>query len=169
MNIKKVKKVVILIFLIILTCNIFYVNSDKYKLEKLYINPIKVNQSYKEYTYNEYDNHVTILTYNGFDNIVIIPEHIKNKPVYAIDDSAFYGNRYLEKVVIPNSVIRIGHQSFIGCGKLQEVTLPKNIIDLGEWSFKGCTNLKKINVKKESKTDKVLKKTSFKKYINYKD
>ena len=50
---------------------------------------------------------------------------------------------------------------------LKEVTLPNKVIDIGKWSFKGCPNLQKIYVKKNSKTDKVLKKSSFKKYINY--
>ena len=147
---------------------VMYKNSYKYKLSHLYENPLKINQKYEDYTFNEYDNYVTILTYDGKDKKVIVPEFINDKPVYAIDDSAFYGNTHVEKVVIPREVIRIGHQAFIGCEHLKEVTLPNNIVDLGEWSFKVCTDLKKINVKKGTKTDKSLKKSPFKQYINYK-
>lgn len=147
---------------------VMYKNSYKYKLTHLYENPIEINQKYEDYTYNEYDNYVTILTYDGNDKEIVVPEFINDKPVYAIDDSAFYGNTHIEKVIIPKEVIRIGHQTFIGCEHLKEVILPDNIIDIGEYSFKVCTDLKKINVKKGSKTDKTLKKSPFKQYINYK-
>ena len=165
---KKKIKLVISIICIFLLGYLLYKNSYKYKLTHLYENPIEINQKYKDFTYNEYDNYVTVLTYDGQDKEVVIPEFINNKPVYAIDDSAFYGNTNLIKVTIPSRVVRIGHQAFKGCEHLKEVNMPDNIVDLGEWSFKVCTSLKKINVKKGSKTDKTLKKSSFKKYINYK-
>lgn len=164
------KKKIIIILLVLLTVFIkcFFIYYDYNKLNNLYEKPIKVNQKYDDYTYDEYKNHVTILTYDGESEYVVIPKYINKKEVYSIDDSAFYGNPKLVKVVIPDSVIRIGHQTFIGCNNLVEVKLPDNILDIGPYSFDVCSKLKSIYVKKNSKTDKVLKDTKFYKYISYK-
>lgn len=162
-------KYILIIFLVILffgiiTKNFYYKN----KLNSLYDNPIKMNEKYKDYTYNEYNDHVTILTYDGHAKIVKIPEYINNKPVYALDDSAFYGNTHIEKVVVPSKVIRIGHQTFIGNDNLKEVILPNEIIDIGDHAFDVCYKLEKIYVKRNSTTRKTLKSSPFVKYVRIK-
>ena len=164
----KKKYLIVLVICAIIFMDILIMNSKSYKLKYLYENPINTNQTYKDYTYNEYKDYVTILTYDGNSEIVVIPEYIKGKPVYAIDDSAFYGNTNLKKVTIPSKVIRIGHQAFIGCENLTDVDLPNDILDIGSWSFKVCTSLDAIHVKKGSKTEKSLINANFEKYIIYK-
>lgn len=167
---KKIIKilVVLLIIIILFLLRYIFINSSYFKTKTLYINPIRKNQKYKNYTYDEYLNHVGIMFYDGNEVIVKIPYKINGKKVYSIDDSAFYGNAKMEKVIIPKYVVRIGHQSFIGNNNLKEVYLPDNIIDIGPYSFDVCTKLEKIYVKKGSKTEKALKKTKFYKYIQYK-
>lgn len=167
---KKIKKplIISLIIITILIVRYIFISSSYFKLKILYINPIKENQKYKEYVYDEYINHITIMFYEGNEKEVIIPEKINNKKVEAIDDSAFYGNAIIEKVVIPKYVIRIGHQTFIGNNNLKQVYLPDNIVDIGPYSFDVCTKLEKIYVKKGSKTEKALKKTKFYKFVEYK-
>ena len=167
---KKIKKplIIVLIIISILTIRYVFVNSSYFKLKVLYINPIKENKRYEDYVYNEYFNHIGILFYEGSDIEVTIPETINNKKVESIDDSAFYGNAKMEKVIIPKYVIRIGHQAFIGNNNLKEVYLPDNITDLGPYSFDVCPKLEKIYVKKGSKTEKSLKNTKYYKYAQYK-
>lgn len=167
LNIKKYILVLLLILLIV-GIKLFFIYKSQYKLYNLYNNPIKVNQIYKDYTYDEYSDHVTILTYDIDQEKVKIPEKINGKKVLAIDDSAFYGKQKLKKVIIPKYVIRIGHQSFIGCDNLEEVDLPNDILDIGGYAFRVCPKLKKIYVKKGSKTEKSLNNTPFTKYIVYK-
>ena len=165
---KKNKKIIIISVVVLLILSwIVIINTSYYKLRTLYKNPIEINKIYKDYIYDEYSNYVVIRTYNGEESNVVIPDYINDKPVLSIEDSAFYGNTKLESVKVSKHVIRIGHQAFIGCPNLKEVTLPNKVMDIGKWSFKGCPNLQKIYVKKSSKTDKVLKKSSFKKYIKY--
>lgn len=167
---EKIKKPLIIVLIIIFLLIIRYVviNSNYFKLKTLYLNPIKENQKYDNYVYDEYYNHIGIMFYEGTEEEVNVPEKINNKPVYSIDDSAFYGNAKMKKVIIPKYVIRIGHQVFIGNNSLEEVYLPDNITDLGPYSFDVCPKLKRIYVKKESKTEKSLKKTKFYKYVQYK-
>lgn len=165
------KKIVLLIPLIIvftIGIRLYFLYRENYELDNLYNDPIKVNQVYKDYTYDEYSNHVTILTYDNDQEIVKIPEKINGKNVLAIDDSAFYGKQKLKKVIIPKYVIRIGHQSFIGCDNLEEVVVPNDLLDIGGYAFKVCPKLKKIIVDKGSKSEKTLKETPFKKYLVYK-
>ena len=166
---KKYIKVVIpiIIFFLILTWLLF-INSSYYKYRMLYKNPISQNQRYKDYIYDEYEDHITLISYIGNEKEVIIPDFINDKPIYSIDDSAFYANSKLEKVKLPKYTIRIGHQAFIGNANLKEVILNDKLIDIGDWSFKGCPNLEKVYVKKGTKTDKTIKKTDFKKYLIYK-
>jgi hypothetical protein len=147
---------------------VFFLYKSSYELDNLYNDPIKVNQVYDNYTYDEYSDHVTILTYDSDQEVVKIPDKINEKKVLAIDDSAFYGKQKLKKVIISKYVIRIGHQSFIGCDNLEEVDLPSDILDIGGYAFRVCPKLKNIYVKKGSKTDRSLKETPFYKYVKYK-
>ena len=167
---KKIKKPLIIVLIIIFLLIIRYVviNSNYFKLKTLYLNPIKENQKYDSYVYDEYYNHTCIMFYEGEEIEVKIPETINGKKVESIDDSAFYGNAKIEKVIIPKYVIRIGHQAFIGNNNLKEVYLPDNITDLGPYSFDVCPKLEKIYVKKGSKTEKSLKNTKYYKYAQYK-
>ena len=161
---KNYKYIIIIVSLLVLSYIVF-INTSYYRLKMLYKNPIKIKLVYKNYIYDEYKNYVTISSYNGEEKSVTIPDYINDKPVYAIDDSAFYANDKLEKVKVSKYVIRIGHQSFIGCPNLKEVILQDKVLDIGSWAFKGCPNLEKIYVKKDSKTDKTIKDTYFKKYV----
>lgn len=165
---KKKRIIIVLIVLFVITLRLYFLYSENNKLDSLYDNPIKVNQIYNNYTYDEYSEHVTILTYDSDQELVEIPEKINRKKVLAIDDSAFYGKEKLKKVTIPKYVIRIGHQSFIGCDNLEEVILPNDILDIGGYAFRVCPKLKSIYVKKGSKTEASLKETPFYKFVKYK-
>lgn len=160
--------IVMLLILLIVGIRLFILYKSNYALDNLYDDPIKVNQIYNDYTYDEYSDHVTILTYDSDQEVVEIPEVINGKKVLAIDDSAFYGKQKLKKVIIPKYVIRIGHQAFIGCDNLEEVDLPDKILDIGGYAFRVCPKLKKIYVKKNSDTYNSLKETPFLKFVEYK-
>lgn len=161
----------ILLVLVLVTFAVIVIKLNKksvVKLDNLYTNPIEINQEYGDYIYNEYKNYVTIYEYSGHEKNVNIPNYINNKPVLAIDDSAFYGNQYIEEVTIPSNVIRIGHQTFIGCDNLKEVVLPDELRELGYHAFDACPSLEKIYVKYGSLTEKTVNETKFGKYIYYK-
>ena len=44
----------------------------------------------------------------------------------------------LKKVIIPNSVTRIGRSAFLGCRALECIVLPDSIADIGEGAFRYC-------------------------------
>ena len=96
----KIGLIIIFIVTLIVFSWIFFKNTTYYKLKTLYSNPIKVNQIYEDYTYDEYSNHVAIMFYDGNDSEVTIPSKIKNKKVYSIDDSAFYGKETIDNQTV---------------------------------------------------------------------
>lgn len=64
-----------------------------------------------------------------------------------ICDFAFDACRYLEDIIIPNSVVSIGNRAFSGCCvDLKEIVIPNSILEIGEEAFNGCTYLKSIRL-----------------------
>jgi len=52
----------------------------------------------------------------------------------------------LVSVVIPNSVISIGHSAFSGCKSITNITIPNSVISIGSWAFSGCKSITNITI-----------------------
>ena len=52
----------------------------------------------------------------------------------------------LKKVVLPNSVEKIGKGAFKECIALSDFTLPQDLKTIGENAFSGCSSLKSVNI-----------------------
>ena len=63
-----------------------------------------------------------------------------------IKNSAFYGNEFLEKVELPNSLETIQHLGFAECTYLNDVEFNVGLKWIGNSAFQGCTNLKKVRI-----------------------
>lgn len=75
---------------------------------------------------------------------IIIPKRYNSIEVTAIAIEGFKGHAYLEKIVIPNSIKRIGKYAFSDCTSLISIIIPKSVISIGSYSFYGCKNLTSI-------------------------
>jgi len=53
------------------------------------------------------------------------------------------------KVVVPDSVTKLGRQAFRACDTLKEIVLPETITEFSYLTFYGCKNLRKINIPKD--------------------
>lgn len=60
-----------------------------------------------------------------------------------LSPGAFYGNRYIERVILPEWAETVPRNLFKGCTKLKEVTLPADS-DISESAFEGCVALTDI-------------------------
>ena len=76
------------------------------------------------------------------DKDVVIPATYNGLPVTAIGDLAFYYNKTITSVVIPDSVTSIGYRSFDSCTSLVNVTIPSSVTSIGNDAFYNCTSLK---------------------------
>ncbi len=124
-----------------------------------------VAQTYGDYAYSvPYGTYAVILSYNGSERVVDIPETIEGLPVESISSSAFDACRdritdvtipgtvkkfssafrgcvNLTNVTIREGVTAIGADAFNGCSALTEVLLPESLTSIGAGAFRGCASL----------------------------
>lgn len=67
---------------------------------------------------------------------VVLPDSVKR-----IGDDAFNGAVSLQQVVLPNGLEAIGDFAFSGCTMLRDIYLPESLTSLGELLFYNCSNL----------------------------
>lgn len=77
---------------------------------------------------------------------VEIPSTYKNKPVVGLRGNAFSNMPFLEKAVLPDSILRINGQAFKNDTRLVDIKLPSKLEYLGGGSFYNCKSLKSIEI-----------------------
>ena len=84
-----------------------------------------------------------------------IKEYSIKKNTKIICDLAFAFNGILEissksliKIIIPNSVTKIGNHTFSECESLQQIVIPDSVRTIGNCAFYGCKSLKQITIPK---------------------
>ena len=82
---------------------------------------------------------------NSVSNVTILDE-IKEKPVTAIEDRAFYQCENLKNITIPSSITSIGEYAFRGCSGLTSVIIPSSVTSIGTATFAHCTGLTSITI-----------------------
>lgn len=126
-----------------------------------------------EYTQN---GEARILAGYGASPYVMIPEKLGEVPVaeigaYCFSDSQkekleqryqqsevkcfgviqpwmrLLSGKYIEKVVLPDSLQKLGNLAFYNCGKLEELQLGKELTEIGSDAFMNCLSLKKLMVR----------------------
>ncbi|MBO5559545.1 leucine-rich repeat protein [Ruminococcus sp.] len=101
------------------------------------------NLVYGDYTYSVLnDGTVRIMSYNGTDTELVIPDTIDGKSVTAIRNYAFSTTstrKSLTSVIIPNSVTSIGDYAFSECKNLTRVTIGKSVKSIGNCAFWYCS------------------------------
>lgn len=90
------------------------------------------------------DERATFGVYYDTDKTYIVPEEMNGHPVTKIDATAFFHNKLLERVILPDSVNEIGWGAFANCESLTAVTMPQSMKSLGYRAFYNCGSL--INV-----------------------
>ena len=105
-----------------------------------------------EYELSEDGKHYIVVGFGDFSGTdLIIPKRYKGKKVREIGDCAFRQSN-LERVVIPNSIEKIGRAAFAYCINLESVTLSKRLSIIKESAFEGCEALMSITIPKSVKT-----------------
>ena len=81
-----------------------------------------IGSSTLSYTITDNDE-IEIISYDGTDATLVIPDEIDGKKVTAI-----------------------GYEAFKGCSGLTSITIPASVTSIGGWAFEGCSGLASINV-----------------------
>ena len=69
-----------------------------------------------------------------------------NEGTTLIKNSAYYGRKDFNKVVIPSSVTIINGLAFHSCSNLKEVEIPASVDTIGNAVFQNCTSLTKVTL-----------------------
>ncbi len=75
--------------------------------------------------------------------IVEIPDSFNEKPVTSIGREAFMFSS-VNRVVIPDTVKKIGYRAFYYCSSLTSIIVPDSVSEIGEGAFEGCKKLETI-------------------------
>ena len=75
--------------------------------------------------------------------IIVVPEEINGVTVKSIGR---FGNRFVEKVILPNTITEIKESAFTNCSNLQIIEISEGIITIDDKAFYGCQSLKKASL-----------------------
>lgn len=89
------------------------------------------------------DGTYSIKGYNGMSANLQIPSTLSGKKVTQIEDGAFSNDYFLESVVLPTTIKRIGKACFSNCTNIKSINIPKAIQSIGQDAFAGCTQIAK--------------------------
>ncbi len=96
------------------------------------------------------------------DTTLVIPSTYNQLPVKEIYNAksysygAFYLQRQLTDVIIPESITSIGKHSFLACSNLQTLVIGKSVVSIGDGAFRLCSNLTNIIVDENNNTYKAI-------------
>ena len=107
----------------------------------------------EEFGHEVSGGNIVINEYLGNETYVKIGETYEvngvEYPVTEIAPEAFYGNEYIEKLELPNTVTTIGEEAFMNCDALTELVLPESVELVEDKAFYGCTELLNVIVLNE--------------------
>jgi hypothetical protein len=92
-----------------------------------------VKHSADGYYYIDNGTYISLLNYDGDETRLTLPKKIDNKPVTTLENLAFVGNPWIERIEIPNSVTTIGAETFFGCKKLHSIFIPDSVVTCGDF------------------------------------
>lgn len=94
-----------------------------------------------DWRYWNEEDHICLTYYIGTDEEVVVPSNFKGLPVTEIQES-FWSVAGVKKVILPESITRIGYMSFVDCVDLEEVNIPKTVTAIESQAFADCKKLK---------------------------
>lgn len=108
--------------------------------------------SVSAFTYGDFmykpleDGTAEITAYIGYDSEVVVPSEIGGRKVTSIGYYAFYYDKDVVSVTIPEGVTIVKDSAFSGCYQLESVTLPKSLETIEAYAFESCESLTSINI-----------------------
>lgn len=82
---------------------------------------------------------------SGSDITVEIPSEVNGITVTEIGKDVFKDNKNVGRLIIPDSVTKLGYRMCSGCTALSEVHLPAGLTVIPDEAFDGCSSLRTVN------------------------
>lgn len=114
----------------------------------------KLVPDYSDFTFNDYEDGLEIVSYNGKEETLYLPEKICEKKILKLGNECFRDNKFLRKIFISKYIKILGYKTFCKCLNLNLVNFDiensdLEIIEAG--AFYDCVNLKKLVLPKKLK------------------
>lgn len=78
---------------------------------------------------------------------LILPETIEDLPLTEVGPYCFAKNKYLERVVLPDSVTKMERMAFYNCTGLRELEIGAALTEIGGDAFMNCHRLRLLKVR----------------------
>lgn len=75
---------------------------------------------------------------------VTVPSVLGGYEVTKIGEKAFYGNKNIIKINLPETLTEIGINAFALCSNLKSVNIPSSLIRIKAYAFNGCSSLESV-------------------------
>lgn len=109
--------------------------------------PLAAAQSAHGPVYSFVNEEYAILhSYKGAQGVVEIPAEYNGYPVKEIREYAFAKNGTVEKIILPETLTKIGYRAFEQCTGLKEIHIPQSVTQLGESLFSWCPALERVTL-----------------------
>lgn len=135
-------------------CNLSSINIEKGSTENGYIGyyaegvvtaPLQsCIRKIKNCVFYDDGEKVCFIKYHGDEKQIELPQYDEKK--YGIHKYAFYQDKKIESVVMPDNVTDIGEYAFYECSSLNYVEFGNSLIYIGNYSFYSCESLIQITV-----------------------
>ncbi len=96
--------------------------------------------------YESCGTYAQVIGYEGRSTKVRIAEMYNGLPVKSIYTEAFYLNREIVSVIIPEGVTVIWNRAFTGCRSLTNIIIPDSVTSIGDEAFWDCRSLTSISI-----------------------
>ena len=96
------------------------------------------------YDISDDGTYALVVGYTGSATKIRIADTYQGLPVTTIYANAFYSNKKITSVIIPDSVTTIGNDTFPGCSSLSSVVIGDSVTTIGDYAFYVCSSLKNI-------------------------
>ena len=75
------------------------------------------------------------------DKSYIVPDGVT-----MINNEAFYNNKFLINITLPDSLVSIGYRAFSYCSSLKSVIIPDGVTEIVSATFSGCSSLQSVQI-----------------------
>ena len=112
------------------------------ELESLGLTKSTIESNYTSSTYDvTAGSPYKVFTDNNLSGKLILPETITK-----IGNYAFHDCPGLESIVIPTSTISIGEHAFDNADDIETITIPSSVTSIGQYAFASCDSLTSVNL-----------------------
>ena len=95
-----------------------------------------------DYVLYFYKNEVYLMAYIGEETVL----DLRDLDITAVYAYAFYGNKGLRSVILPEGAMSIGEKAFGYCTALEQIELPLTLMRIGKDAFVGCNALSTVGI-----------------------